>query len=202
MKVEVDAQRLRKSAAEGDCDDVCIFEDDKILWVKKEKAEETNPRKGKILLGTHIGDATVLSLTGVNTGQAVVKFQRKPDDVVEDCARNIGNEDGTVPPEKVANCTKAGVAEWGSKVLTRRAVCPRSTLYTEFGNFSLIDYVREADQKMDDHTWRPVRTNWKNHRNDKIIGNCAGCNTPQLLDTYRILCPSWYKDAFDGRDPY
>jgi len=44
------------------------------------------------------------------------------------------------------------------------------------------------------------RTNWKNHRDDKIIGNCSGCNTPQLLDTYRILCPSWYRDAFDGQD--
>jgi hypothetical protein len=54
---------------------------------------------------------------------------------------------------------------------------------------------------MGDHTWRPVRTNWKN-RDDNIIGNCSGCNTPQLLGTYRILCPSWYKEAFDGKDPY
>jgi hypothetical protein len=164
---------------------------------------ETNPRTGKILLGTHIGDATIVSLAGVDTGQAVVKFERKLDDVVEDCARNIGaNEDGTVPSEKVANCVKSGLSEWGKKVLTRRAVCPRSTLYMEFGNYSLIDYVKEEDQKKDDHTWRPVRTNWKNHRDDKIVGNCGGCNTPQLLDTYRILCPSWYRDALDGRDPY
>lgn len=40
VKVEVDAQRLQKSAAEGECDDVCVFEDDKILWVKKEKAKK------------------------------------------------------------------------------------------------------------------------------------------------------------------
>jgi hypothetical protein len=161
------------------------------------------PRTDKILLGTHIGSATITSLTGVDTGQAMVRFQRKLDDVVEDCSRNIGaNEDGTVPSEKVANCAKASLAEWEKKVLTRRAVCPRSTLYTEFGNYSLIGYVREEDQNMGDHTWRPVRTNWKNHRDDTIIGNCGGCNTPQLLDTYRILCPSWYKDAFDGRDPY
>jgi hypothetical protein len=78
---------------------------------------------------------------------------------------------------------------------------PRSTLYTEFGNYSPIDYVREEEQKMGYHTWRPVCTNWKNHQDDEIIGNCSGCNTPQLLETYRILCPSWYKDAFEGRDP-
>lgn len=37
MEVEVDTQRLQKSAAEGECDDVCIFEGDKIMWVKKIK---------------------------------------------------------------------------------------------------------------------------------------------------------------------
>lgn len=40
VKVKVDAQRLRKSAAEGECDDVCIFEDDKIVWLKKEKVKK------------------------------------------------------------------------------------------------------------------------------------------------------------------
>ncbi|WP_407167909.1 hypothetical protein [Bradyrhizobium sp. ORS 111] len=40
VKVEVDARRLKKSAAEGECDDVCIFEDDKIVWVKKGKSKK------------------------------------------------------------------------------------------------------------------------------------------------------------------
>ncbi|MCD9893229.1 hypothetical protein [Bradyrhizobium japonicum] len=40
LKVEVDAQRLRESAANGECDDVCIFEDDKVVWVKKGKAKK------------------------------------------------------------------------------------------------------------------------------------------------------------------
>jgi hypothetical protein len=40
VKVEVDALRLQKSAAEGECDDVCIFEDDKIVSVKKGKAKQ------------------------------------------------------------------------------------------------------------------------------------------------------------------
>ena len=38
MKVIVDSQRLQKSAADGECDDLCIFEGDKIVWVKKGKA--------------------------------------------------------------------------------------------------------------------------------------------------------------------
>jgi hypothetical protein len=38
MKAVVDTQRLREWAAEGECDDLCIFEGDKIVWVKKGKA--------------------------------------------------------------------------------------------------------------------------------------------------------------------
>lgn len=68
---------------------------------------EDGSKTDKILLGTHIGNATIVSLAGVDTSQAVVKFQRKLDDFVEECSRNVGaNEDGTVPSEKVADCTK------------------------------------------------------------------------------------------------
>ena len=42
MKVEVDTQRLQKSAAEGECDGLCIFEADKIVWVKKGSTETWN----------------------------------------------------------------------------------------------------------------------------------------------------------------
>jgi len=164
-------------------------------------AEET--RRGKILLGSHIGDATIISLSGVDTGNAVVQFQRKLDDLIEDCTRNMGaDEDGNVDSVKVADCATQGLKRQGNRISVRRAVCPRNTLYTEFGNYTLIDWVKEPDQETDGHTWRPARTNWKDHRNDQIIGNCGGCNTPQLIDTYRILCPSWYRDAFGGRDPY
>jgi hypothetical protein len=39
LKIDVDTQRLRKSTADGECDDLCIFESDKIVWVKKGKAQ-------------------------------------------------------------------------------------------------------------------------------------------------------------------
>jgi hypothetical protein len=38
LEAEVDAQRLQGSAADGECDDVCIFEGDKIVWLKKGRA--------------------------------------------------------------------------------------------------------------------------------------------------------------------
>jgi hypothetical protein len=40
VKVEVGVQRLQKSAAEGECDDVCILEDDKIVSVQRGKAKK------------------------------------------------------------------------------------------------------------------------------------------------------------------
>lgn len=164
-------------------------------------AEES--QTGKILLGSHIGSATIISLSGVDTGHAVVKFQRKLDDTIEDCARSFGtDENGNFDSEKVAGCATKKMQTEAGKIYTRRAVCPRNTLYTEFGNYSLIDWIKEKDEATDGRTWRPVRTNWKDHKDDQIIGNCGGCNTPQLIDTYRILCPSWYRDAFGGRDPY
>jgi hypothetical protein len=35
LKATVDMQRQQKSAAKGECDGLCIFESDKIIWVKK-----------------------------------------------------------------------------------------------------------------------------------------------------------------------
>jgi len=172
-----------------------------MLGIAPTQAKDSAPNK--ILLGGHIGSATIISLSGVNSGEAIVRFQRKLDDMIEDCARSFGTDDnGDFDSGKIADCAAREMQPEASKIYTRRAVCPRNTLYTEFGNYSLIGWVKEPDQEVGGHTWRPVRTNWKDHRNGQIIDNCGGCNTPQLVDTYRILCPSWYKDAFGGHDPY
>lgn len=40
LKDKVDMQRLQKSAAKGECDGLCIFEGDKIIWVKKGNAKK------------------------------------------------------------------------------------------------------------------------------------------------------------------
>jgi hypothetical protein len=40
MEVKIDDKRLQKSAADGECDDVCVFETDKITWVKKGNAKK------------------------------------------------------------------------------------------------------------------------------------------------------------------
>jgi hypothetical protein len=66
---------------------------------------------------------------------------------------------------------------------TRRAVCPRFTLYTEFGNYSLIGHVKQEDQKTGDQIWRPVRTNWKNHRDDKTRSPVDHQSDPPRMDS-------------------
>src|ERR1700688_2183034 len=82
------------------------------------------PRTNKILLGTHIGDATIISLAGVDTDQAVVKFTLKLDDLIEDCSRNLAtNDDGSIDSAKVADCATLGLKQEHGRVWTRRAVC-------------------------------------------------------------------------------
>jgi hypothetical protein len=42
----------------------------------------------------------------------------------------------------------------------------------------------------------------KDHRTGEIVGNCNGCNTPQMLSTIKVLCPLFYDQLFSGYDPY
>lgn len=95
---------------------------------------------GKILLGPHSGDATIVTIAGVNSDRAVVKFRRELDDEVEDCVREGG--EGT-NSQAVARCVKEGMAREANHTYTRRAFCSRLTLYTEFGNFSMVNHERE-----------------------------------------------------------
>jgi hypothetical protein len=59
-----------------------------------------------------------------------------------------------------------------------------------------------AESIIDGKPYRPNRTDWKDHRNEEIVGNCSGCGTPQLIDTFKILCPASFAAYFDGYTPY
>jgi len=152
----------------------------------------------KILLGPHIGDATIISITGVNSDRAVVRFRREPDDEAETCAR----EHSEAAPTEIAFCVKKALQAGRASVYTRRAFCSRSTLYTEFGNYSMVNSEKEEESIIDGKPYRPIRTDWMDHRTGKIVGNCSACNTPQLIDTFKILCPVFYSQQFEGLEPY
>lgn len=139
---------------------------------------------GKILLGPHSGDATIVAIDGINSDKAVVKFRRELDDEVEDCVREGG--DGA-DSQAVARCVKEGMAREAGHVYIRRAYCSRLTLYPEFGNYSMVNHERETSSTQDSKPYRPVRTDWKDHRTDEIVGNCSACNTPQLISTLKVL---------------
>jgi hypothetical protein len=155
----------------------------------------------KILIGSHIGSATIVSISGVNSDRAAVSFRREIDDEVETCARETVRDDGEYS-SKVAECVKEAIRQRDSRTYTRRALCSRNTIYTEFGNFSLVKWEREEESLIEGKKYRPIRTDWKDHKTERIVGNCGGCNTPQMIDTFKILCPSWYDKLFDGYDPY
>lgn len=157
----------------------------------------------KILIGSHIGNASILSISGINSDKATVLARRELDDVIEMCSREIPpDENGSVQSQKVADCSKAALREEKGRTYGRRALCSRRTVYTEFGNFSLVDYEKEAESNHQGKAYRPIRTDWKNHRTEEIIGNCGGCSTPQILSTFEVLCPRLYKELFGGFDPY
>lgn len=154
---------------------------------------------GKILFGPHSGDATVVAITGVNSDRAEVNFLRELDDEIEDCVREGGKP---ADSQAVARCVKQGMAREAGHVYRRRAFCSRLTLYTEFGNYSMVNHERETGSTENGKPYRPVRTDWKDHRTDQIVGNCNACNTPQLLSTLKVLCPVKYDEMFAGSDPY
>lgn len=163
----------------------------------------TSTAAEKILLGSHIGSATILSISGVNTDSATVLARRELDDSIEMCAREARvDENGSVDSQKIAECSRADLREARGTIYRRRALCSRHTIYTEFGNYSLVHYEKEAESNYQGKPYRPIRTDWKDHRTEKIVGNCGGCNTPQILNTFEILCPRVYRELFSGYDPY
>ncbi|WP_316177900.1 MULTISPECIES: hypothetical protein [unclassified Bradyrhizobium] len=147
----------------------------------------------KILLSSHRGDATILTLSDVDSDSAAVTFRIELDDAIESCLREPPPDD--IKPAEVARCAKQVMGLNAGKQLKRRAMCSKNTVYTEFGNYSLVGTGEpepgEAGKKM-------IRTDWKDHRNEQIIGNCSGCKTPEIVNTFAVLCPAAYKAKFEG----
>ncbi len=156
----------------------------------------SGPSPTKILLGPHLGDATIVSLERVNSDRAVVTFRRELDDEIEMCAR----EHPDYNPSQLAACANAGMRH--RPTLVRRGYCSGNTLYTEFGSYSLVGHERETASNFGEKLYRPIRTDWKDHRTEQVVGNCSACNTPQLLSTFRVLCPKRYDELFAEGDPH
>jgi hypothetical protein len=112
----------------------------------------------KILLGPHIGDATIVEISGLNSDRALVRFRRELDDEIETCTREAGDQSDS---KNIAKCVRDGVSREAGHVYTRRAFCSRLTLYTEFGNFSMVAHEKEAASSFDGKPYRPIRTDWK-----------------------------------------
>ena len=153
----------------------------------------------KILLSSHIGNATIIKVIGTDTKHAKVTFRRSIGDITETCARETADKENEQFSDQVATCVEGSIADM-KPVYERRGNCQTRTLYTEFGNFSMINFVFEASST--DASYKPVRTDWKDHKTEEIIGNCGGCGTPQLIDTLRVLCPSLFKRLFSGSNPH
>ena len=49
---------------------------------------------------------------------------------------------------------------------------------------------------------KSIRTDWNDHRNEKIVGNCSACRTPEIINTFELLCRAAYKAKFEGHHVY
>lgn len=152
----------------------------------------------KILFSVRAGDGTIISIRGINSDRAEMEFRRERDDLEEDCTRN---RPAAAAPA-IARCVDAAMRALQGRIYKRRAFCSRNTVYTEFGNFSAVNWEREPSIRMGERSVVPIRTDWKNHRTEQIIGNCSACGTPVLIATFRALCPQQFEAQFRGGEPY
>ncbi len=151
-------------------------------------------RPDKILISPAQGFATVVSVTGQDSDRANVVFRRATDDARDFCERDhFGQETA------IQSCVMRSMQEQAARTRTRRAFCSRHTIYTEFGNFSMVGLNQE---RFTSNGVTYVRTDWKSHRDDRLIGNCNGCGTVQILETFRLLCPREFGSLFPGVEPY
>ncbi|CCD85726.1 exported protein of unknown function [Bradyrhizobium sp. ORS 285] len=152
----------------------------------------------KILLSSHRGDATILTLSDPDSDKAEVTFRIELDDAIERCLREPPPDD--INPAEVARCAKQVMDLNDGKPSKRRAMCSKNTVYTEFGNYSLVG--TGEPQSNGEGNKKSIRTDWKDHRNEKIVGNCSACRTPEIINTFEVLCPATYKAKFDGFAAY
>ncbi|WP_316229748.1 hypothetical protein [Bradyrhizobium sp. SZCCHNR1051] len=151
----------------------------------------------KILLSAHRGDATILTISHQDSDTAAVTFRIELDDAIESCLREPPPDD--IKPAEVARCAKQVMDLNAGKQTKRRAMCSKNTVYTEFGNYSLVG---TGEPQSSGEGKKMIRTNWKDHRNEQIVDNSTAARTDAMLSTFQILCPSAYKAKFDGYDAY
>ncbi|WP_315779140.1 MULTISPECIES: hypothetical protein [unclassified Bradyrhizobium] len=164
---------------------------------KPEQGAVSPGAPAKILLSSHRGDATILTRTDPDSDSAAVTFRIELDDAIESCLREPPPDD--IKPAEVARCAKQMMDINAGKQLKRRAMCSKNTVYTEFGNYSLVG-TGEPERSGEGKTM--IRTDWKDHRNEKIIGNCTACRTLEIINTFEVLCPAAYKAKFEGHHVY
>ena len=66
----------------------------------------------------------------------------------------------------------------------------------------MINWVEEQPVQTDNRQTRMIRTDWKNHRNEALIGNCSACGTPVVIETFRVLCPRQFQSLFGSSNVY
>lgn len=157
-----------------------------------------NARPTKILMGSHIGEATITHLTGVNSDRAMVIFTRKYDDFVEECTRNVPcDKSGLLEPYPVCMKRRRNCISESSKIdkgilYSASAVCSTRTIVSDMlkgkgGRFRLASLKFSSGYP---------ETDWLNLDTGALTGNCSACGTPHLVSALTVLCPEAAETPF------
>lgn len=158
------------------------------VWTKcPAKVQITSGTKSdgpKILMGAHMGNGTVISISGQNTADAKAVFVRRSDDLDDDCERNADQSD----PRGKARCISQAEKKEAGKSYMVMADCGKKTVSSLFagqgGTFQLAKAKRDGTGDL-----LYIDTDWRDTSTGRLTGNCSACGTPHLESAISLLCP-------------
>lgn len=158
-------------------------------------------RAEKVLTLPSYGYATIVSVSGQDTAKASVTFHQTEEERAAGCFeyKEIETRDDPAAREKLkSDCAAKAKAASPIAEVTRTANCPRRTVRMEpdyMGGASFTLLRNEPDGGY-------MRTFWRNNRLRQDVMNCLTCGTPEINDSFRVLCPALYRKRFGDLEPF
>jgi len=129
--------------------------------------------------------STVVKIEGVNTSKALAVGEVKQPDAAEYCERDPGGMTkrygGKLTKEQ---CIEQILREEKGKLYSASADCPRKTILTEFGSFTLVGIDYSAG--FPDFKWR-------DNQSGKILDGSNASGAPVVESQFKLLCPAFIK---------
>lgn len=139
-------------------------------------ARNTKFESGSFSLSSHGYSATITSLTGSDTSNAIMLGAVTREDAAEECERNSPGGNG-LKPTAMQSCVEKTLAQTAGKVFRSTADCKSQTISPSFGGLYRIVGRDETDSlRIYDAKGREV-------------GYSSAAGTPSIEDQFKHMCP-------------